>query len=738
MKSLTLIAVFIIAVLQILTINLNAECVLLMMIARNEQGKITDCDMYEEFFTLFSEQGRNRFMADGWAISYFEEGNHDTGAGKVWFDIDNQEEYYWSNRYSSVFPVWEDSLNYYTTIHHLRENLDSKILLSHIRQATFGGGNVPNPHPFVMDINNSSYTFAHNGSAPGQQAVNDMREVVEGYIDAHNWDLASWEDLLTSPVDSAVYFAFIMAHIKFHNWDVVRGMRDALQHELINNNFWTGKNFIFSDGYDVYAYRSVGTPHQAARYLLEYRILHEHSDRETAVIMTRLPESDENVEIEVDELVYIPHNGSPVHFKNICDEQIHWQLDPKPRLISTRNYRTWNSFPILDPNLGIFEAPSIETLTQVYRPTGSNVGLDNTFEVVSESGESIHKNRITHQWENGEEPLTHFNHTSGYKMLQQGYDEDSAALIAGELAPPDITVTLYPGRENWTGYWLLNSQTVGQAITGYHHQIKSVSAVDWAHKTIRMSSCPDFPMEFGRMYKIKLFDRIDEPVEFSWHNSRYPQRGRYARRSSYFSYQQYSDYQVIDIEKITGADDIKEVGVFANNTCIGAAVQTGFPLQLLIYPENNQGEEIYFKFYHNDSRETVSNHDIKIWNGQSYERRKLIAGASDYKTIRLVSAAEYSPGPSGTIAAATVSPNPFNPGTTIFLEFERKSEVSIDIFNAKGQKIRKLFSGTQDSGRSAYLWDGRNDMNNQQPNGVYFYRINAEGETINGKMLMLK
>ncbi len=740
MKRTAIVVLFLIVIQLMSTINLNAECILLMMIARNEHGKISDCDMYEEFFTSFSEQARNRFMADGWAISYFEEGSHLTGEGKVWFDSDQPDEYYWSNRFSSINPVWEDSLNYYTTIHHLRDNLDTKILLSHVRQATFGGGNVPNPHPFVMNINDRSYTFAHNGSAPGQQAVNDMRDVVENYIELNNWDTAPWDHLLNSPVDSAVYFAFVMAHIKFQNWDVIRGIRDALQNELINNTFWTGKNFIFSDGYDTYAYRSVGRPEQAARYRLEYRILHDNSDRETAVVMTRLPAHNDNVEIDVDELVYIPYNGSPVHFKDICGDYIHWQLDPQPRLISTRNYWTWNSFPILDPNLGIFEATSIETLTQTYRPTGSSNGLDNALKVINETGESINRNPITLDWVYGDQPLTHFDHTSGYKMLQHGYDEDSAALIAGELAPSDLSVTLHPDRENWVGYWLLNSQTVGQALTGYHNQIKSVSAVDWTYNTIRKSSCPNFSMQFGQMYKIKLFDWVHEPVEFSWHNSRYPHRGRYLRISSYFTFEPQPEYQVIDIEMIAESDAIKEIGVFANNTCIGAEPVTDFPLQLLVYPDTHQGEELYFKFYHSDGRLTFSNHQTAVWNNHtdSFDKRQLTAGAKDYKIIKLLAPAEQETDLSSNLVRASVSPNPFNPGTSIFLELEHESELSIEIFNSKGQKIRELFSGTQNSGQSAYYWDGHNDSNIQQPNGVYFYRINRGGDTVNGKMLMLK
>lgn len=83
-------------------------------------------------------------------------------------------------------------------------------------------------------------------------------------------------------------------------------------------------------------------------------------------------------------------------------------------------------------------------------------------------------------------------------------------------------------------------------------------------------------------------------------------------------------------------------------------------------------------------------------------------------------------------------PNPFNPETNINYSLPQQSLVRLEIFNTKGQKINTLINEHQPAGKHNTVWDGRNSLGNVVNSGVYYYRIEAEGEVQTGKMLLLK
>ena len=88
-------------------------------------------------------------------------------------------------------------------------------------------------------------------------------------------------------------------------------------------------------------------------------------------------------------------------------------------------------------------------------------------------------------------------------------------------------------------------------------------------------------------------------------------------------------------------------------------------------------------------------------------------------------------------------PNPFNPETWIPYQLAKTADVSISIYAADGQLVRKLELGQQASGiyysrsRAAY-WDGKNVLGESVASGVYFYTITADDFTATRKMLIRK
>ena len=83
-------------------------------------------------------------------------------------------------------------------------------------------------------------------------------------------------------------------------------------------------------------------------------------------------------------------------------------------------------------------------------------------------------------------------------------------------------------------------------------------------------------------------------------------------------------------------------------------------------------------------------------------------------------------------------PNPFNPETTISYVLSKASDVEIDIYNLKGQKVKSLIKDYQQEGNHKVAWNGNNDLGNQVSSGVYFSKIKTENEVITRKMTLVK
>jgi hypothetical protein len=83
-------------------------------------------------------------------------------------------------------------------------------------------------------------------------------------------------------------------------------------------------------------------------------------------------------------------------------------------------------------------------------------------------------------------------------------------------------------------------------------------------------------------------------------------------------------------------------------------------------------------------------------------------------------------------------PNPFNPTTTIGFAVTSEGEVSIAIYNLKGQLVRGLVSGVYRSGSYSVTWDGTDDDGRTVSSGIYFYRMLAGEYVSMRRMILLK
>lgn len=83
-------------------------------------------------------------------------------------------------------------------------------------------------------------------------------------------------------------------------------------------------------------------------------------------------------------------------------------------------------------------------------------------------------------------------------------------------------------------------------------------------------------------------------------------------------------------------------------------------------------------------------------------------------------------------------PNPFNPSTTIAFDVAEASNVCIEIYNVKGQKITTLVNNAYQPGRYNIVWNGKDNQTRSCGSGVYFYRMQAGKYSSIKKVMLVK
>ena len=83
-------------------------------------------------------------------------------------------------------------------------------------------------------------------------------------------------------------------------------------------------------------------------------------------------------------------------------------------------------------------------------------------------------------------------------------------------------------------------------------------------------------------------------------------------------------------------------------------------------------------------------------------------------------------------------PNPFNPRTAIKFSLEQASPVSLQVFDLNGRVVKTLADGSMAAGGHEVVWNGQDENGSSLASGVYFYRLQAEGRTMNRRMVLIK
>ena len=128
----------------------------------------------------------------------------------------------------------------------------------------------------------------------------------------------------------------------------------------------------------------------------------------------------------------------------------------------------------------------------------------------------------------------------------------------------------------------------------------------------------------------------------------------------------------------------------------------------------------------------IASTTLEITDNQTYDR------ALGFNRLALPAPVALQTRPA-VFSLADNYPNPFNPTTTLQYALPQAADVALTVYNVLGQPVRTLVAERQNAGRYTVEWDATNDQGHRLSSGLYFYRLQAGGDFLEvKKMLLLK
>jgi hypothetical protein len=176
---------------------------------------------------LYSLKNLGAINDDGWGLAYYNNSEPVVLRGELPANIDS---------------------NFDLAAQELAAS-NSHIAVGHVRLATSGASNIPNPHPFVRCKGGKWWTFGHNGGL----SKTTLKNLIGPEYLAENPPAVgdNWDD--PDVIDSDLYMLYILKCIEENNWNATQGIAKAVAD--ISEADSGAMNFFLSDGETMWGFR---------------------------------------------------------------------------------------------------------------------------------------------------------------------------------------------------------------------------------------------------------------------------------------------------------------------------------------------------------------------------------------------------------------------------------------------------------------------------------------------------
>jgi photosystem II stability/assembly factor-like uncharacterized protein len=104
---------------------------------------------------------------------------------------------------------------------------------------------------------------------------------------------------------------------------------------------------------------------------------------------------------------------------------------------------------------------------------------------------------------------------------------------------------------------------------------------------------------------------------------------------------------------------------------------------------------------------------------------------------RVLGRVQLAPSAPARLELLANRPNPFNPRTLVRFR-SPATEVCLDVYDARGRRVRELFAGRVSAGLHSLLFDGRDDHGTELASGVYLLRLTAGTVAVARRVTLLR
>ncbi|HPT72343.1 MAG TPA: hypothetical protein PLE74_08690, partial [Candidatus Cloacimonadota bacterium] len=356
---------------------------------------------------------------------------------------------------------------------------------------------------------------------------------------------------------------------------------------------------------------------------------------------------------------------------------------------NSHNGWTWLCYPVLD----VYDThPQIGNVMQHLALTGV---LDHE-EWFANNSPSFYQFITGYGWTNSNFIITSPQGFKAQIVTPENYND---LVITAPRCDPSTTFSLAGNYvENWVGYFLKESQSPEDALHSIWSNVYSIETQNWAMVRIKngwMVSGGKRVLNDGDMAIIKCYNAVPG---FAW-NMLMPTQRMTRQLPEYFTFVEQADYLPVFIEN-GEEQDLKEIAIYANGICKGAAVVedtlTEVNAYVLDLPEDTELEIV--KYYESKAPlQHISTACVYDPDTQLISQSKIKLHKQDdylYVGTEHSHMAPTQPTP----LKMSCYPNPFNPATTLEYSLSKAGISSLQVYNLKGQLVKTLWNGWQAEG----------------------------------------
>jgi len=424
----------------------------------------------------------------------------------------------------------------------------------------------------------------------------------------------------------------------------------------------------------------------------------------------------------------------------------------------TRNFTAdwqWISFPMLNRDFNTNASVWFDTVANTFSMSASEILYQNDF-----------ASYVYNRWVNLGSSFD-FQSTMGYKV---NITQELNHSIQGTTLKPTVEITLQPEIENWIGYFLPETQNILDAFGIV--TLKKLSSIKAKHGGVyivydtypaisgktppllldengnditvwAMLSSFNLNISFGDMVAVRLNPDETSGYKFTW------SRGQVVLpnmmpETRHFAFTKKADYCSLFIElEIENPPD--EIGALINGVCKGATVYQGEISEIQLYLDDaDLNEEVEIAFaYHNVRVPALVVGNFAVVNPRNHklEYKPLIA-TPNTPFYRIT----FTNGNNEVAENITLPfiqlmqnyPNPFNPETKIDFYLSQDDNITLTIYNIKGQRVLDLLKGESLAGKHSVVWNGKDSTSSPVSSGIYFYRLTTTIGSVQRKMALIK